>query len=74
MLIILLTLYIILFILISIFKGLKFRKKQKRGLHMDVKKEIIEIVNKIENERLLKMLLNTIEMAYKQYVKGKWEV
>lgn len=41
---------------------------------MDVKKEIIEIINKIENEKLLKMLLNTIEMAYKQYVKGKWEV
>lgn len=39
---------------------------------MDVKKEIIEIINKIENEKLLKTLLNTVKMAYNQSIHGKW--
>lgn len=36
------------------------------------KKKIIEMINKIENEKLIATLYNVVKMAYKQYLSGKW--
>lgn len=39
---------------------------------MDVKKEIIDIINKIENQELLRLLLDIVKTACNQLIEGKW--
>lgn len=41
-------------------------------LNKNIKNEIIEYINLIESNELLKHLLNIIRMAYRQYKNGKW--
>lgn len=40
---------------------------------MNIKKEIIEIVNKIENEKVLMSILSVVKIVYKQYILGEWD-
>lgn len=40
---------------------------------MEVKKAIIEVINKIENEKALIHILSVVKMVYRQYVLGKWD-
>lgn len=40
---------------------------------MDVKKQIVEIINKIENEKALKHILYIVKTIYSQCIIGKWD-
>lgn len=39
----------------------------------EIIKSIISILEKIENEKVLKEIKNIINAIYKHYVSGKWE-